>query len=132
MICTLPVNTNLPEAINDFETTDLYDIIDNAKIQDINLYFPVFKLNKQLYLNPLFKECGIDISTQSVRYEQASTINVDQKGVAAGSVTSIYCILSAPNIEDPIELKFNHPFMFFIIDPETKTLLFAGQCVGPK
>ena len=131
MICILPVNTNLSETIKDFEATDLYNIIDNARIQDIKLYFPVFKLDKQLSLNSLLKKCKIDISNQNVTCEQASFIKVDQKGVAAGSITSLYCILSAPNVEDPIELKFNRPFMFFIVDPETKTLLFAGQCVGP-
>ncbi|MDE5555424.1 MAG: hypothetical protein K2J10_09615 [Muribaculaceae bacterium] len=131
MICTLPVESSLSEAIKAFEVTDLYDIIEKAKSQDINIYFPVFKFRKQLDLNPLFNKCGFYMPSQRVKCEQTSTIEVDQTGVAAGSVTSLYCVLSAPCIENPIELKFNRPFMFFIIDPETKTLLFAGQCVGP-
>ena len=121
---------------------DINTVIENSDKRDISLTFPVFNLNSKLALLPIFAKHGINpskalasniaITPQSIQLDQLSTIRVNQIGVAAGSVTTLCCVVSAPIIEDQIELKFNRPFMFFIIHPYTKTLLFAGQYAGPE
>ncbi len=133
MICVRPANGSLDEAINSFEAADLQAIIDNSTPRSIDITFPVFKFNSRSDLTAIYENCGITFPpATNVRTEQMSTIGVDQVGVAAGSATKLYLILSAPETEDIIELKFDRPFMFFIVDPDTKALLMAGQYVSPS
>ena len=142
MICILPNNKDLNALSQKINADDINTIIENSDKRDIILTFPVFNLNSKLSLLPIFAKHGINpskalasniaITPQSIQLDQLSTIRVNQIGVAVGSVTTLCCVVSAPIIEDPIELKFNRPFMFFIIDPYTKTFLFAGQYTGPE
>jgi serpin B len=33
---------------------------------------------------------------------------------------------------DPVEMRIDHPFLFFIRDVETGTVLFVGRIVDPR
>ncbi|XP_026787170.3 plasma serine protease inhibitor-like [Pangasianodon hypophthalmus] len=57
-----------------------------------------------------------------------ATLDVDEAGATATAVTGIQ--FSART--GPISLKFNKPFMTFIIDQKTKNILFMGKIVNPK
>ncbi|KAI5088429.1 serine protease inhibitor 2.1-like [Silurus meridionalis] len=57
-----------------------------------------------------------------------ATLDVDEVGATATAVTKMHF---AARIQ-PTSLKFNKPFMIFIIDQETKSILFMGRIVNPK
>lgn len=142
VVCILPADQDINSFARHFEADDYRNILINATKRSINLTFPIFNIETGLSLLPLFKKYGINPSSAiatnlaipltGLQLQQQSTIRVNQTGIAAGSVTSLYVVMSAPDTYDPIELKFNRPFIFFIIDPETKSILFAGQYTGPE
>ncbi|MDE5555426.1 MAG: serpin family protein, partial [Muribaculaceae bacterium] len=141
IICLLPNNKELNTLTQRINADDILTILENSTKRDIELTFPVFSINCNLSLLPIFAKHGITpskalasniaITAQSIKLDQLSTIRVNQTGVAAGSVTSLCVILSAMDLDEPIKLNFNRPFIFFIVDHVTKTILFAGQYVGP-
>ncbi len=137
MVCVRPAASDLSELVNNFEVSDLQTIINDATEHSINLSFPLYKLNTNCSLFPLLHNIGINLepvesSSPMLQANQMSTINVDQTGVAAGSVTWLFGILGLVDAENPIELKFDRPFIYFIIEPKTQAILFAGQYTGPE
>jgi len=65
----------------------------------------------------------------SKAFHQA-TITLDEEGTEAAAATAFVGVdTSAP--PPPIPVTFDHPFLFFIRDIPTNTLLFVGQFTGP-
>jgi len=56
-------------------------------------------------------------------------ISVDENGTEAGSVTVIVSPVSSP--DEPVIMNINRPFIFFIRDIETETVLFLGRVMNP-
>ena len=57
-------------------------------------------------------------------------LNVDEKGTEAASATSVEMMVTSTR-EDPILFRADHPFMYFIVDRFTNTLLFMGKYTSP-
>lgn len=58
-----------------------------------------------------------------------ATLDVDEAGAEATAVTGIGFTLFSARITNP--LKFDRPFMIFIVDQKTKNVLFMGKIVNP-
>lgn len=56
-------------------------------------------------------------------------IKLDEEGTEAAAATAIIIKETAvdPNAQKPIEFKADHPFMFFIRDQDTGSILFMGR-----
>lgn len=87
--------------------------------------------NQQIDIPDAYKQKSTEFGIAMFK-DVSQTINVTPRGVAAGSVTSMTVVVSEPIIDNPIELKFNRPFIYFIIDPKTSILLISGQYVNPS
>lgn len=62
-----------------------------------------------------------------------SFVSVDEDGTEAGATTSIVMLgaaLSEP--EELVAVTVDRPFLFFIVDRPTRTILFAGRCLRPR
>ena len=59
---------------------------------------------------------------------QKTTITVDTKGTKAGAVTSVAVNESAPMIEK--EVILNRPFIYLIVDYDTKLPIFIGSVIS--
>lgn len=136
-----PIESSLPIFINNFNTSDLQEIISNATQHNIKLSIPVFEISSNYSLIPLFQSIGINFKANDshsdntyplIQADQISTIRVDDNGVAAGSVTLFYITFGLQDFENPIVLNLNRPFIYFIIEPETQAILMAGQYTGPE
>lgn len=57
-----------------------------------------------------------------------ATLDVDESGATAAAVTRIGL---SPR-SGPFRIKFDEPFMIFIVDQKTKNILFMGKIVNPK
>jgi len=62
-------------------------------------------------------------------------VSVDEKGTEAAAATGT--LLAAPSLDPPkppkpVEITIDHPFVFFIRDTETGTILFIGRVVDPS
>lgn len=61
---------------------------------------------------------------------QAAMIEVNEEGTEAAAVTSFAAKKSA-EMNDPPRFIADHPFMFFVMDDATGTIVFMGRVVDP-
>lgn len=58
-----------------------------------------------------------------------ATLDVDEAGAEATAVTGLGITLFSARITD--SLKFDRPFMIYIVDQKTNDVLFMGKIVNP-
>ena len=65
---------------------------------------------------------------------QKAVIEVQEEGaeVAAASDVVLNLFKSAKLPQQVLQFNVNHPFVFFLRDLQTGTLLFQGRVVNPK
>ncbi len=64
--------------------------------------------------------------------EHASTFSVDEQGTLATAATAITIeATSAPSFTRPVRFDANRPFLFFLRDDHTGTVLFSGRLTEP-
>jgi len=59
-------------------------------------------------------------------------VRVDEKGTEAAAATAVVMAGTASIPEEPVVFKADRPFMVFIRDIPTNTVLFAGRIASPK
>lgn len=73
------------------------------------------------------------VSTAIGLIKQNSRIELDEKGVKAAAVTLIGGVRTTSVPREPsINMVVDRPFLFAIIDTESKAVLFAGSVVDPR
>jgi serpin B len=111
---------------------------------NVDLGFPKLGITSTVPLKERLQGLGMQLAFQpgadfdeqlgplvfiSEAFHQA-TITLDEEGTEAAAATAIVGVdTSAP--PPPIPVTFDHPFLFFIRDIPTNTLLFVGQFTGP-
>ncbi len=147
MIVVLP-KTDL-NSLNDFDNNKLNTVLSNMNFEKVDLYLPKFKL--EVTYNNL-KNQLIDLGLKDVFTDKADLsgftgnknlfvsdvihkafIEVNEEGTEAAAATVIGVVATAMpiNPQEPKVFDANHPFMFYIIDKETRNILFMGQLVNP-
>lgn len=149
MLLALPdEDTDIKDIINSsdklshmFESSDL-----NLKKAEILLSLPKFKIESKFDLIPSLINLGIndaftdaaDFSgiTDSLRIlidkiEQGTYIDVSENGVEAAAYTAIMMKNTAAAIGEPVELKFNRPFIYCIKD-SNDIPMFIGIVENPS
>ncbi len=59
-------------------------------------------------------------------------VNVDEQGTEAAAATAMVARAGGmPRPEPIIEVRVDRPFLFWIIDSPTDTILFSGRVVNP-
>ena len=115
----------------------------------MNFSMPKFDINYYQDLNDTFAAVGLkhtmsdggaDLSNMFENEEglamdldaaQIVRIQVDEEGTKAAAVTEIAASESAMIVEEPIELHFDSPFLYMIIDTETGVPIFMGILENP-
>ena len=114
--------------------------------QEVNLYLPKFKLAERYDMKSLLSAMGMPSAFQDKAtfklfdqplhikiddvYHQAVVI-VDEKGTEAAAATAIVATEASAPIDQPVEFKADHPFVFLIKDNKTDAILFLGQVNKP-
>ena len=120
-------------------------IIDEMAYSPIRLTFPKFEYETELSLAKTLSLMGMstafsdgaDFSGMTGSKElfisdvfHKAYVNVDEEGTEAAAATAVVmAVTSMP--ENPIELTVDRPFMFFIREHETNSILFIGRVVSP-
>ncbi|XP_032078401.1 leukocyte elastase inhibitor-like [Thamnophis elegans] len=120
---------------------------ENMFPREIELSFPKFKLEETYDLKPVLKSMGMtdafdegkaDFSGMSTNNDlvisevvHKSFIEVNEEGTEAAAATALRaCGCSMFPVPVP-QFKADHPFLFFIIQRATKSILFFGRCCSP-
>lgn len=114
----------------------------------IQLQLPRFRLSAGVDLRPSLEAIGIrelfderaDLSGISsepgFQIDQIlhnSVISVDEDGTEAATVTVTAMMGSASEeLDEPVLVTADRPFLFFIVDRPTRTILFAGRFLQPE
>jgi serpin B len=95
------------------------------------------KLLPALGMRNLFTNCNLSRMTSVGGLQISSVLHktfiaVDEKGTEAAAVTSIAITKSAPDMDQKIvNFYANRPFLYFIADNKTGTILFIGNIAKP-
>ena len=142
-------NITVSDYITSLNSLDLLNNVNNAKYEMVDLYLPKFKIMSKLSLDNTFKKMGIieafnpvhaDFSgmaeiSDSLYLEiilQNTFIHVLEDGTEASSavVTFLDGHRASEKIK-PKKIEFNRPFVFCIIENNSKTPLFIGIMENP-
>lgn len=58
-------------------------------------------------------------------------MDVDENGTEAAAATVIEIMVGA-SMDPPPVIKFNRPFLMWIVERDTRSILFMGKIVNPK
>ena len=146
-VACIPDKEDLFDPITDFRVEFLDQLLSNKKEVVVDLELPKFKFDQSLNLIEILKGLGVKKVFSSRDCEgfggifedrknahvssfiHKAFIDVNEVGVEAGAVSALKATLSkGPN--KLVSLRLNRPFLFFIVDEESKLILFTGVYRG--
>ena len=134
------------EAVENQLNDNLFnEILEKADTTNVWLSMPKIKLESKLKLKPVLKKMGLETMftneadfsgispNDSLHFEQVMhkthlDLNEEYTEAAAATVSNVF-IRGIPKRKDFLA---NHPFMFFIFDNHTRTILFVGRFTKPQ
>ena len=123
----------------------LFDDLDRSRPSSIELYLPRFKMELSYSLKEIMKKLGIRDAFDSERADFSAMggdpgylyidnivhktfVEVNEKGTRAAAATSRRLRSLSAN---PV-FRADHPFLFFVREHNTGTILFAGRVSNPQ
>ena len=141
----LPNKEESLEAVLKEINAEEWDSFDETKSsREVIVGLPKFELNYNITLNEVLKELGItdvfnasmsdlsQISEQQLNVSEVkhkTYMKVDEEGTEAAAVTSIGVEVTSIG-DEPLILKCDRPFAFFIYEKELGNILFSGKIVS--
>ncbi|XP_061117821.1 alpha-1-antitrypsin-like isoform X1 [Conger conger] len=111
------------------------------------VYVPKLSLKTSYQLKEILSEMGItDIFGDTAdltgiseggklavsKVMQKATLDVDEAGATAAAATGIEIMVTSARFPAPTPvLKFDRPFMVFVLNRETRSIMFMGKIVNP-
>ncbi|WP_406660200.1 serpin family protein [Methanolobus sp. ZRKC3] len=147
MYMVLPRKNNITKFENGFTLKDYSELKDNMNSEGyVNIWIPKFTFKTGAELKSPLTEMGvIDAFNQekadfsgiaadgnlviSEIYHQAF-VDVHEKGTEAAAATGV--IIEECAMDSSREFKADHPFLFFIEDKRTGSILFMGKVEEPE
>jgi len=148
MIVLLPQKR---DSLADIENTlNLENVLswqNQLRKRKVRIFFPKFKIESQFSLNQNLITMGVsdafdpnraDFSGMVGRKDlflsaviHKAFVEVNEEGTEAAAATG--AVVSVTSIEPPSPIfKADHPFMFFIRDTDSQSILFIGRILNPQ
>uniref|UniRef100_A0A5S6QGP2 SERPIN domain-containing protein n=1 Tax=Trichuris muris TaxID=70415 RepID=A0A5S6QGP2_TRIMR len=125
----------------------LLELFKEARMEDVRVQMPKFKLEKEMHLENALKSLGMtDVFDQfkanlsSITHTERlyvsealhkTFVDVNEEGTEAAGVTVVKVIpMSAVIAPRTYTFKADHPFIFAIVDMDSKLILFLGRFSG--
>ena len=136
---------NIANCMANLTGEEWLEAVSNMKSTPLNMKLPKFKVENKLSLNETLKLMGInraftekadfsDLSkneTSLSQVLQTNYLSLDENGTEAAAVTAVMDSLGRPSggVEEivPIDFHVNRPFLYFIKEKSTNTILFMGK-----
>ncbi len=152
MVAILPSEKqSVRELACNLSAEKLSKALNNAESTLVNLQLPKFEVSFDQILNDDLQKMGLedafnpekaDLSKMGVSdssnpiyinlVRQKAVVKVDEEGTEAAAVTEIAAAdACALEIEEPIDVFFNRPFLYMIMDMDTQIPLFVGIVDNP-
>lgn len=119
----------------------------NMSSQDVQLWLPKFRLDEKLGLGDILSAMGMtDMFDQRLadfsgidgsrelcvsKVVHQAVVDVNEEGTEAAAATAVVMARRCM-VREPFEFRADRPFMFFIRDNKTNSILFLGRLVNPN
>lgn len=146
MLMLMPRSKNIDDFLNSINRDTIAKIQNKFEYDSINISIPKLELEYEINLNDILIEMGIEEAFDSRsanfskmfnelqssiwidRVKQKSFLKVNEEGTEAAAATVVVMTLG---ISDEKFMNFNIPYLFFIIEKQSNTILFCGKVVNP-
>lgn len=145
MVLVLPSGS-----LDDFEasldSTKVHDIVKSLGTYDVTITMPKFKIESQFSLADALGKLGMKSAFDPAQADfskitatdklyitdvvHKAWVDVDEAGTEAAAATGVvFGDTAAPELR---EIHLDHPYLFFIRDIQTNTILFVGRVDDPS
>jgi len=142
--------TSLSELEKKLTAMDLVNVKEKFRMssQKVNLWLPRFHLDEKLSLAEMLAGMGMtDLFTMGVadlsgidgskelyvsKVLHRAVVEVNEEGTEAAAATAVMMMMRSAMIHREINFRADHPFLFFIQDTATGSILFLGRLVKPS
>lgn len=150
MVIVLPHSSQqLPKITSGIQASDFKNLYARGT-QEVEVMLPKFKMTLPLYLSSTLKSMGMEqCFSDAADYSGISAkeglkisevihkafIEVDEKGTEAAAATAVVMQPTSSSMnhkEMPKVFNANRPFLFYIVDDATRSVLFMGRLMDPK
>lgn len=145
MLILLP-DGDIREFQKDLDADMLETIRRRLSSCNVSLSMPRFEFSRSMQLSQILKTLGMesafgggadfsgftgspDLFISEVLHK--AFVKVDEEGTEAAAATAVIMGLTAMPAQ-PVEMNLNRPFMFFILDTETGSIVFMGRLMDPS
>jgi serpin B len=145
MVILLPDSGQFEAFESSLSAEPVAGIIESLDYREVDLTMPKFEFDSEFSLSaalsalgmPIAFTTGADFSGMTGNHDlyiadvvHQAFVSVDEAGTEAAAATAVVMELTA--IPDVVEVTVDRPFIFFIRDIETGTILFVGRTLNPS
>ena len=144
MIVLLPAEGWFDEIESGLDTEFVKSLLRGFASEDIKLYLPRFEYEASLSLADTLAEMGMPVAFDKLQADFSGTaeippnlfisliehkafVAVDETGTEAAAATGVV----AEAASEPVVVEVNRPFIFFIRDSDSGTIVFVGRVINP-
>jgi len=148
MIIVLPTKENFKTFEKGLNSNKLEEVLNGLSPNRVDLTMPKFKVETNISLNDELAAMGVsdafnpnqaDFSGMDGKRDlfisqviHKAFIQTDESGTEAAAATGIAMEASSMPVENPPQVIVDHPFLFYIYDQTTGTILFEGRVLDPS
>jgi serpin B len=130
-----------------FDASILTKVIDGLQPLTLQLALPKFRMTDRAALHDALTALGMTDAFNGTDADfsgitnpsklhisevvHQATITVDEKGTEAAAATAIGFQATSRRVGPTVTFKADHPFLYFIRDTKTGTILFMGRVTDP-
>ncbi len=148
MVLLMPESKSYETFVSALDESMISDLISQETWGEVELQIPRFKVENKFQLNKVLGKLGMnqafdpnladfsamaegkDLYIDQVIHQ--AVIAVDEAGTEAAAATAVIMLGKGFNPSEPQKITFDHPFLFFIRDTKSGSILFLGQILNPN
>ncbi len=146
MVVVLPKEGGFEAFDGSLDAARLAEIEAGLSHQQVALSMPRFEFDSQFSLSEALASLGMEVAFTDAADFSGMTggpdllisevlhkafVSVDEEGTEAAAATAVVMNLTSAPAGDPVQMTIDRPFVFFIRDVETGTVLFLGRVLDP-
>ncbi len=146
MLLVMPTAENVNDFVKITNHSVIADIVASLGEDSVNVALPKMEIEYEKELNDALKSMGISEAFEPTanfskmfnemdggiwieKVKQKSFLKINEEGTEAAAATSTQ--MNYESVSDEVFLTFNRPFIFFIMEKRTNTILFCGKIMNP-